>query len=112
MLGVKTGADPVLVGRVLGDTDGACRVGFGDAEVALEPEVLKPAIRGRDLHPFHAATDRVLLWPYDPSGALRRTLPPLATRWIRRHRKRCSSAARLPWRPVVDPVPPRGRLLP
>jgi hypothetical protein len=86
MLGVKTGADPVLVGRILGDTDGPCRVGFRDAEVALEPEVLKPAIRGRDLRPFHAATDRVLLWPYDPSGALRQTLPPLAARWIRRHR--------------------------
>ena len=85
MLGVKTGADPVFVGRMLGRTDEACLVQFGGEEVPLEPAMLRTATRGRDLRPFRAGGDRVLLWPYDRAGAPRRALPPLATRWFRRH---------------------------
>jgi hypothetical protein len=86
MLGVKTGADPVFLGTARGSPTGTCLVSFDGEDVPLEPTVLRPAVRGRDLRPFYAAANRVLLWPYDESGALRRTLPPLAARWIRRHR--------------------------
>ena len=86
MLGVKTGADPVFLGRPLDSGGGASVVRFGGEEVPLEPAVLKPAVRGRDLRAFQATGDHVLLWPYDQAGAPRPTLPPLATRWLRRHR--------------------------
>jgi len=85
MLGVKTGADAVFVGRHRGTLAAACRVRLGGEEVELEGAVLRPALRGRDVRPFHAAGDRVVIWPYDAAGTLQ-PLPPLAARWIRRHR--------------------------
>jgi hypothetical protein len=86
LLGVKTGADSIFVGRLIEHRDDACLVRLADHDVPLEPAVLRPAVRGRDLRPFRSAGDRVLLWPYDGAGAPRRSLPPLATRWLGRHR--------------------------
>jgi hypothetical protein len=85
VLGVKTGADPVFVGRLIENLGDAWLVRFGDEDVPLESDLLRPAIRGRDLRPFQAAGDRVLLWPHDRAGAPRRSLPPLAARWLHRH---------------------------
>lgn len=88
MLGVKTGADDLVVGTVVTTDGSTCLVRIGGDEHPLEAELLRRALRGRDIRAFTAQTDRVLFWPYDPSGVLRPTLPPLATRWIKRHRAR------------------------
>jgi hypothetical protein len=86
MLGVKTGADPVFLGRAGNEANGVCLVRFDDQDVPLEAAVLRPAVRGRDLRPFHVVGGPVVVWPYDRAGLLLATLPPLAARWLRRHR--------------------------
>ena len=69
-LGVKTGADRVFV----------------DPH-DVEPELLRPLLRGRDLRPFHAAATHTLLWACDEQGAPLPALPPRAGRWIESHRR-------------------------
>lgn len=93
MLGVKTGADGVLVGTVLDRGAVHWTLRFGSADVELERGVLRPALRGRDLAPWRATSACAIVWPYDPSGALRASLPPAAARWIRTHRARLARRA-------------------
>ncbi len=69
-LGVKTGADRVFV----------------DPH-DVEAELLRPLLRGRDLHPFHAKSGHTLLWACDEEGAPLPALPPRAARWIDSHRR-------------------------
>jgi hypothetical protein len=88
MLGVKTGADDILLGTIVTSGGPTCVARMGGVEVRLEAAVLRRALRGRDLRAFVAHGDRVVFWPYESSGVLRVTLPPLAARWIRTHRAR------------------------
>ncbi len=82
-LGVKTGADPILVGVLVELSDGVGVVRFGDAEAQLELCVLRPALRGRDVRRFAARSGRVLLWGHDAHGAPVRELPSRAARYVR-----------------------------
>jgi len=70
-LGVKTGADAVFV----------------DPKDVCEPELLRPALRGRDIRPFRTVASVRLLWAYDRRGHPLDRLPPLAGAWIGRHRR-------------------------
>lgn len=85
-LGVKTGADRVLVGTVVARSGVGWDVRFpaGDTAV-LEPEVLRPALRGRDIGWFTATAPRVLVWGYAKDGAPLRHLPPRAAAYLERH---------------------------
>jgi hypothetical protein len=85
MLGVKTGADDVLVGTILerGAVRWTLRCGAGHVE--LERGALRPALRGRDVTAYRANPQCAVLWPYGPSGTLRAELPPAAARWIAAH---------------------------
>ena len=69
-LGLKTGADRV----------------FLDPGEPVEAELLRPALRGRDVRAFGCRPGITLLWTHDASGAPLTALPPLATRWLTRHR--------------------------
>lgn len=92
-LGVKTGADDALLGT-LREGDGATVVvRFGEREVELERELVRPAVRGRDVTPFAASARRVLFWPYAPDGSLMSRLPPLAARYVRALRPRLMTRA-------------------
>jgi hypothetical protein len=88
-LGAKTGADDLLVGTVIEQGSGISLVRFGAEQIEIESDLLRPAVRGRDVRPFEASPSRRLFWPYDRCGALRPRLPLLAQRYIR------SIAARL-----------------
>lgn len=68
-LGVKTGADQL----------------FLSPEPDLEPELLRRAVRGRDVAPFAVRHGPWLRWPCDAQGAPLPTLPPRARRWAERH---------------------------
>jgi len=68
-LGVKTGLNRV----------------FLDPEGPIEPELIRWAVRGRDVHPFGVRRARRLLWPCDPRGNALESLPPLASRYLSRH---------------------------
>ncbi len=68
-LGVKTGADSV----------------FLDPKDTCEPELLRPALRGRDIRPFRTTAKARLLWAYDASGRPLDRLPAMARNWITRH---------------------------
>jgi Eco57I restriction-modification methylase len=51
----------------------------------LEPEVLRWAVRGRDLKMFGCEYGVRLLWTHDSIGRARRELPPKATAYLRAH---------------------------
>jgi hypothetical protein len=58
-LGVKTGANEV----------------FLKIPDSIEPEVVRPAFRGRDVAPFRVAASIPILWPYTPDGKVMECLP-------------------------------------
>ena len=84
-LGVKTGADAV----------------FLDPPDPIEPELLRWAIRGRDLAPFRASPRRRLLLPHDAAGRPLQRLPSHAAAYLARHeatlRARADYAGGPPW---------------
>ncbi len=76
-LGVKTGANDL----------------FLDPPESVEPELVRWAIRGRDVHPFHTTRARRLLWPCDESGRPLAELPPGARSHLAPHTKRLRARA-------------------
>lgn len=84
-LGVKTGADAV----------------FLDPPALVEPELLRWAVRGRDLAPFRASPRRRLCLAYDATGRPLERLPPQAAAWLARHepvlRARADYVGGPPW---------------
>jgi hypothetical protein len=85
-LGLKTGADPVLVGAIIRESRRFARVRFGVTELDIERDVLRSALRGRDLRPFDPRPSRVVLWGYDSQGKPLNRLPDRAARHVRRYR--------------------------
>ncbi|HEX5387415.1 MAG TPA: N-6 DNA methylase [Gemmatimonadales bacterium] len=71
-LGVKTGANAV----------------FLNPRAPIEPELLRWAVRGRDLAPFRAGRHARLLWPCDQAGGALGALPCLAHAYLSAHEKR------------------------
>jgi hypothetical protein len=94
-LGVKTGADQVFL-----DPDD------------VEAELLRPALRGRDVKPFQVYSRHRLLWTHDARGEPLKSLPPRARAWIAHHadqlRARSDARPGVPWtlfrvRGALDP---------
>jgi hypothetical protein len=95
-LGVKTGRNQV----------------FLDPPALVEPELVKWAVRGRDVTPFRVRRVRRLLWPCDAQGRPLSRLPPGAARYLAAHRetlqRRADRAFGCPWalfrtRPATAP---------
>lgn len=84
-LGLKTGADRCFI------TD----------RPDLEPELMRRAVRGRDVRAFRVEPQRWLRWPCDPRGHPLSALPPLATahfsRWIDHLQARADYHGGPPW---------------
>lgn len=76
-LGVKTGANQL----------------FLDPPESVEPELVRWAIRGRDVRPFQAMRVRRLLWPCDASGRPLLDLPPGARAHLAPHAERLRARA-------------------
>jgi len=73
-LGVKTGADDVYLTR----------------EPDIEPQLLRRAVRGRDIKPGTVTSTLWLRWPCDELGNALRTLPPRAAAYFKSKRDRLS----------------------
>jgi hypothetical protein len=99
-LGVKTGADGVFVGRLLRTEDQIAAVELAGETVELEAYLLRPALRGRDLRPFRADPSKVLLYAHRPSGTPLDRLPPLASRYLQKHRPLLAARADAAARPI------------
>lgn len=84
-LGVKTGLDRV----------------FLDPPDAVEPELIRWAVRGRDVRAFRVRAARKLLWPYDATGRPLDVLPPGAAHHFATHagalRRRADHHGGPPW---------------
>ena len=84
-LGLKTGANEV----------------FLDPPADVEPELVRPAVRGRDVHAFRVEAPRRLLYTHAADGAPRRVLPPRAAAHLHEHldrlRRRVDYAGGPPW---------------
>lgn len=68
-LGLKTGANKIFLNPPEG----------------LEPEVLRWAVRGRDVTAFRCAPRARLLWTHDDAGHARRQLPPACAAYLAAH---------------------------
>ncbi len=68
----------------LGLKTGANRV-FLNPPPDIEPEVLRQAIRGRDIRGFRVTSRTRLLYTHSPAGSVRGTLPARASRYLRSH---------------------------
>jgi len=91
MLGVKTGADSLFIGRIVGVSDGLAVVAFRDREALLEQHLLRPVLRGRDVRMFHTKPCGVILWCHDNGGVPLRSLPSHAASYF----ELCASGSRL-----------------
>jgi hypothetical protein len=83
-LGVKSGQNAVYL----------------DPPDGVEPDLLRLAIRGRDIAPFGVRRGARFLWPHDAAGAPLPTLPPGAAAHLAHHRDllaRRADAGRGPW---------------
>ena len=74
-LGLKTGANEI----------------FLDPPNEIEPEVLRWAIRGRDVAPFRCTPRARLLWTHDEAGHVRRDLPPVCAAYLATRESRLRS---------------------
>ncbi len=75
VLGVKTGADKLLVGRIVETQDQTATVIFGGRRVTIELSALRPVLRGRDVRAFNAESHLVVLWSHDATGLPNLRLP-------------------------------------
>jgi len=84
-LGVKTGLNRV----------------FLDPPEDIEPELVRWAVRGRDVRAFRVRAVRKILWPCDGAGRALDTLPPAAARHVTAHagdlRRRADHHGGHPW---------------
>lgn len=84
-LGVKTGRNEV----------------FLDPPASVEPELVRWAVRGRDVAPFRVQRVRRLLWPCDDSGRPLTRLPSGAARYLAAHlgtlQQRADRTSGCPW---------------
>jgi methylase of polypeptide subunit release factors len=76
-LGVKTGADDVYLTE----------------EPDIEPQLMRRAVRGRDIRPGIVVSTRWIRWPCDELGNALKTLPPRAAAYFKSKRDRLSRRA-------------------
>ncbi len=91
LLGVKTGADHLFVGTPTGREGDMARLRLPAEEISVEWELLRPALRGRDIRPFRAVAQRALIWTHDRSGKPRPALPAAAAAHFRHHSARLTA---------------------
>ncbi len=84
-LGLKTGADHVFVGTPMQRRGRLWQVSFGSEESWIEGEVIRPAVRGRDVSAFDVRTPKVVIWAGDASGNPKEAMPELALAYIAAH---------------------------
>jgi hypothetical protein len=90
LLGRLASEHPVLGARFtarLGVKTGADRA-FLDPPPEVEAELVRPAVRGRDIRAFRIAPAHTLLWTHDERGAPLERLPPGARRQLASHEGR------------------------
>ncbi|HQR17555.1 MAG TPA: N-6 DNA methylase [Gemmatimonadales bacterium] len=84
-LGVKTGANHLFLAP---PSD-------------VEPGLIRPALRGRDVRAFHATPSGRIIWTHDSSGEVLPSLPPGASSHFTRHgealRRRADHTGAAPW---------------
>jgi hypothetical protein len=87
LLGVKTGCNEAYLVHVDALDGDIARVSAGDRRGEIEPEMLRPVIRGETLGQWtlHGRSE-YLVWTHGNDGSARRELPPLARRWLLAHR--------------------------
>jgi methylase of polypeptide subunit release factors len=72
------------LGSHLGVKTGANRL-FLNPPAEVEPDLIRPAIRGRDIRSFHSRSGARLLWTHDEAGQPLATLPSGAAAYLRPH---------------------------
>lgn len=91
MLGVKSGCNDAFLVET-GAGDGATvPVRSGETVGEIERALLRPLARGEHVRPWAlaaGAATQAIVWTHEPHGAARAVLPPHATAWMLRWRRR------------------------
>jgi hypothetical protein len=83
LLGVKTGCNSAYIVRVDSLDGDVAHISAGSRIGQIEREMLRPLIRGETLSKWTLTEPReYLVWPHDEQGQPRRSLPPLARKWL------------------------------
>jgi hypothetical protein len=83
LLGVKTGCNSAYIVRVDSLDGDVAHISAGSRIGRIERDVLRPLIRGETLSKWTLTGPReYLVWPHDDQGQPRRSLPPLARKWL------------------------------
>jgi hypothetical protein len=86
LLGVKCGCNGAFVLR---GVDGGGLVSINGSRIDIEPELLRPLVRGEHLARWRVgATGEQLIWTHGPDGLPLEKLPARAERWLRGWRRR------------------------
>ena len=90
LLGVKCGCNDAFVVDAIHESGAvACIGAAGGRTGEIERSVLRPVIRGEAVKPWNAHCGRErIIWTHDAHGHPRDTLPPRATRWLARYKRR------------------------
>ncbi len=85
--GIVTGANSVFVGVPLADEaqSGLIRLRTNDAVVDIEPDRIRPVLRGEDLEPWRFQLTHALLWPHDDNGLVLPKLPTATRSYLQGH---------------------------
>ena len=102
LLGVKTGCNDAFVVHVDGIENGIASISAGQRRGQIEPEMLRPLIRGETLAAWRTTGRReYIVWPHCEDNLPRKAIPPLARRWLLPFRDqlggRSDLSGRLPW---------------
>lgn len=94
-LGVKSGCNEAFVVSLAGEDRGASvTVRSEDRTGTVERALLRPAIRGADITPWHCtAAASHIVWTHGEDGRPLKSLPPEAKRWLSHYRARLEARA-------------------
>lgn len=100
-LGLKTGADGILVGTIVRTDRGRSVVRFATATLTVDAALIRPVLRGRDVTPFRVRPVRAVLWAYDAHGRVLPRVPSDIRGYLDHHRRELARRADLtdgpPW---------------
>ncbi|HEY0997823.1 MAG TPA: hypothetical protein VGD77_17670, partial [Gemmatimonadaceae bacterium] len=96
LLGAKCGCNEAFLVELLDASDTEARVrGVDGHEARVERTLLRPVLRGEQLRGWTPHAGHWILWTHGDDGAPLAQLPPLATRWFSRWRRRLTDRADL-----------------
>jgi hypothetical protein len=95
LLGVKCGCNDAFIGESIDRGNAHARLEMRDGRmITIEPGLVRPLLRGEQLQRWSVPEHRAsIVWTHDAAGGPLGALPPLASQWFQRWRRRLVARA-------------------